>query len=133
MRKFFSHPFFPYLIAWLAILWGLDLLARKYGLYYTFHYFDKVLHLIGGVSLGLFAGIALDSGASGRRSAAVRAIAMVGFALLFGGVWEVKEFVSNNLYGYAPFDAFDTTTDLICDTLGGLLSFIYLTYFQNYG
>lgn len=133
MRKFFSHTYFIYLLVWLVILWSLDLFARKYSLYYTFHYFDKVLHLIGGISLGLFASIVQDSFyPKTGRSVITKAKVIIGFAVVFGGFWELKEFISNNIGTGIPFDAFDTTTDLICDTLGGFLSFIYLTYFKNH-
>lgn len=57
---------------------------------------------------------------------------MVGFALMVGGLWEIKEFISNNMYAGIRFNPFDTIMDMVYDTLGGIISFIYLTYFKNY-
>lgn len=83
--------------------------------------------------MGLFASIVQDAFyPKTGRSIITKAKVIIGFAVVFGGFWELKEFISNNMGAGIPFDTFDTTTDLICDTLGGLISFIYLTYFKNY-
>ena len=127
MKRFFTSHNLPYLVFWLAALYFVDLWARTHGIYFIFTHFDKVMHTVAGIALGLFAVMVLDS--SGVRLSMVRRILwVVGFALAFGAFWEVKEYLFNNLLGHVRFDTWDTTTDILCDTLGGLISFIYLTY-----
>ncbi len=127
MKKFFSDTNFIYLIIWLVILYGVDLWARTHGIYFIFIHFDKVMHTIAGIALGLFAFMAVHAFRP-HWSTGKKALAVIGFALAFGAFWEVKEYLFNNLIGRVSFDPVDTTTDILCDTLGGLISFIYLTY-----
>ncbi len=122
-----QHSFFL-MVVWLVVLYGLDVLARKYSLYWIFPGFDKVMHFIGGIAIGLFAYLVLGGILVGR-AAWVRILAAVAIAALVGGGWEVVEYVVNQVMHHVPFDAWDTATDVLSDILGGLTTFLYLTYF----
>ena len=116
------------MIVWLVILYGLDSVAQKYSLYWIFQGFDKVMHFIGGISIGLFCYAVFKAYTSGRVTGA-RIMAVVGVALLIGGGWEIVWYVLNNVMRHIPFDAWDTATDVLSDILGGLTTFLYVTYF----
>lgn len=93
--------------------------ALKYFLYFHIAWFDIAVHLLGGFTLGLLMLVPSTFGMQGRKP--LYLISIVG-ALLFSLGWEVFEysigmtFVSPKLISLYIYD---TTTDVICGTLGG--------------
>ena len=87
------------------------------------------MHLIGGIALGTFAWIVIDCCAP-RISIGKKFWLVVGLALFGGLVVEVFEFI-REFFHFVPyaFSSMDTLGDLLCDTLGGVVIFMY--YYFN--
>jgi len=128
MRKLLKHPLAPVLAFWVILICAFDLEARKYDLYWIFPHIDKVLHVIGGIALGTFAWMLADCFWS-HVSSWKRFWIVIGIAFAGGLVVEIFEFLQQVFHFVPyPFDAWDTVGDLLCDTLGGVISFLYYYY-----
>ena len=111
-----------YLIAAVFIV---DVLAIIFHWYYSFWYFDMIMHFSGGVWLGLAAMWYLS-----RRNPAsfglstTTVLQILGIVILFGGGWEVFEALTDYfvVHDFSRFDVLDTLSDLVCDTSGGIFA-----------
>ncbi|MFD0050391.1 hypothetical protein ACFVHQ_13840 [Actinomycetes bacterium NPDC127524] len=120
----------PITISYLIFLFGSQFLGSISG-WYGLGWWDTFLHFISGGILA-FAGIALyerllHRGAGEGISAWFVFLYTVSFAALGGVVWEIYEFSSDQFFGMSLQGGgnTDTMTDLIADTLGGLIIAIY--------
>lgn len=120
----------PITISYLIFLFGSQFLGSISG-WYGLGWWDTFLHFISGGILA-FAGIALyerllHRGAGESISAWFVFLYTVSFAALGGVVWEIYEFSSDQFFGMSLQGGgnTDTMTDLIADTLGGLIIAIY--------
>jgi|SRR3989338_307448 len=100
----------------------LSLLANKFHLYYSVWYFDIIMHFLGGVWLGLVAVYLFTSEALPSHPI----LKMLFFVLVIGFGWEVFEFLFHNYIAQAPFDIFESSSDIFFDLLGGLCAILYL-------
>lgn len=92
---------------------GLYFLAQKYSLFYIFHYFDSILHILGGIGIGLFF-------STWWIKRPVRILSMtLGIAIM----WEIFERIGH--YYLPVFINFggtvDTSMDILCAILGASL------------
>ena len=116
----------PLIISYIIFLFGAQYLGSILG-WYRNGWWDTFLHLISGAILG-FAGIALYERLVHREarkeiSSWIIFLFIVSFAALGGVIWEIYEFSSDvflnmTLQGGGNSD---TMTDLIADTVGGLI------------
>ncbi|SDO85908.1 hypothetical protein SAMN04487897_12480 [Paenibacillus sp. yr247] len=109
-------------------------MANEFGLYNVIPYLDKIEHLFSGVIL-CFVGLLIYKKASDRENTAVlSAKVAVWFSLFFSvamaGVWEIYEFTMDRLFGLISQNGslVDTMTDIICGTIGAVMTGIYLTF-----
>ncbi len=90
------------------------------GLYYTYGWYDIMMHMLGGIGIGFFIAGLLKSyrnGALFKRGDIITAVFVAGVA------WEVLEIwagISGNPPGTMLY-YIDTIKDLIDDTIGGAL------------
>jgi|SRR3989344_7693424 len=107
--------FLGFLIFFIFIV---NLLANKFHWYYSFWYFDIIMHFLGGFWLG-FGTIYL----LGIHRSIVNILL---FVLFLGLGWEVFEFLFNNIIAQNIFDMADSLSDIFFDTIGGLCAILYL-------
>ncbi|NOU86723.1 hypothetical protein GC102_13190 [Paenibacillus sp. LMG 31460] len=109
-------------------------LANEFGFYSVIPYLDKIEHIFSGLIL-CFVGLLIYMKASkGEKTAAPNAKVAVWFCLFFSiamaGVWEIYEFTTDGLFGlHSQFGSLvDTMTDIICGTIGAVVTCIYLAF-----
>ncbi len=124
-----KKPFFLFLFAVVLLIGILQQIAVHYYLYWTLDWFDILMHFLGGFWFGfsalwiLFFSDYLKVGDNRN----LKFFMGVAFFSAFGvGVaWEIFEYVSDITFwgeGYV----FDTVKDLIMDSIGGVVSAIFL-------
>ena len=109
-------------------------MANEFGFYKVIPYLDKIEHLFSGLIL-CFVGLLIYMKASnGEKTAVPSAQVAVWFCLFFSiamaGVWEIYEFTTDGLFGLHSQNGslIDTMTDIICGTIGAVLTSIYLAF-----
>lgn len=107
-------------------------MANMFGYYTVIPYLDKIEHLFSGVIL-CFVGLLVYKKASDREKSAVPGPKVaVWFSFFFSvamaGVWEIYEFTTDRLLGFnSQFGSLlDTMADIICGTIGAIVTCIYL-------
>lgn len=104
------------------VLFWVHSYALKYFLYFHLAWFDSVVHILGGVTLGLLVLIPSSNRIHSRRT--VYLISVIG-ALIFSIGWEVFEYKIGMTFvspKYLSLYVYDTITDIFCGTLGGLFA-----------
>lgn len=125
MRNPFPWKLAVWFVFWVVLVFALDAYIRHHSLYWIFRPSDKFMHGLAGIAAGTFAWMIIEwigPGISRTR----KFLFVVGCALLVGVGWEVLEryFVLLNPR-IMKFDPVDTATDILCDILGGIISFTY--------
>lgn len=108
-------------------------LANEFGFYSVIPYLDKFEHLFSGVIL-CFIGLLIYEKASENEkntdtlSAKVAIWLSIFFSVAMAGVWEIYEYTTDHLFGLRSQNGSlpDTMTDIICGTIGAVLTGIYL-------
>lgn len=108
-------------------------LANEFGYYGVIPYLDKIEHLFSGVIL-CFIGLLIYTKASDHPegteppSSHVAVWLCLFFSIAMAGVWEIYEFATDHLFGLNSQNGslLDTMTDIICGTLGAILTACYL-------
>lgn len=107
----------------ICIIFLINIIAHKLYWYSSIEYFDMIMHALGGVFL-LFAIVYVTK----VDNTKVRTTFYLLLGVLFVGfLWEVFEYIVNNVLAGQDFDIVDTLSDLVCDTLGGVLGFLYVS------
>ncbi len=106
-----------------AIVGSLNLWALQSDLYWKYNWFDSMMHFLGGALVGsFFLWVYFFSGFFAPEKRNFRhfiLIALLGVALV-GFSWEIYELVLGEAKLQKDQYLFDTTLDLIMDTLGAL-------------
>jgi len=98
-----------------------DLLAHKFYLFYTLWWFDIPMHFLGGFWVGLFFIYVFF-----RKDSLFKSYWKVIFcAFLIGILWELFEVFAHQHIAKIPFDAWDTSFDLLLDIFGSGVALIY--------
>lgn len=93
--------------------------------FYSLEYYDKFLHLISGVILGIiglvFYMYLSNNSLDNKMKKSTVIIFPMMFAIAAAGIWEIWEFATDQMFGLmAQFnDLHDTMWDIICGTIGG--------------
>lgn len=132
-----KQPLFLISFILLLIIGILHNVAIQFFLYWTFPWFDNLMHFLGGlwfgtVSLWYF----FFSGFAGRFTLklSVRNIFVVSIALaiVIGILWEFFEIYVGATTTLEPDYSLDTAADLLMDTLGAIVAAIYAVWrFQS--
>jgi len=128
MINIFKQKPFPFSFLILAILITLHLIGSYYSLYWKFDWFDSVVHIVSGLWAALLilwlCSILNQINSMKEYKTKAFLVAFVS-AVLIGIIWEIIE----NLYQvtYTSFNGyyFDTAMDILNDSLGGILAFLY--------
>jgi hypothetical protein len=115
----------------IAILALTHVLAMEFYLYWTYHWLDIFMHLLGGVSVALgyaslpFFGIQLP-----KRFSTISTYLLI--VLVVGLFWEVFELsIGTSLTGEEDF-VLDTVSDLVLDVLGGALGYYLINRLKDF-
>jgi uncharacterized membrane protein YjdF len=116
----------PLLFALFVVFFGI-VASEWWGLYARFVHFDKVMHVMGGLSAA-WIGLALLQREITHLPQWKQVLVFVSFATLAGVVWEFAEYIANfsqyswpDLYRYFHGgDLNDTIGDLAADLIGAL-------------
>lgn len=108
------------------------------GLYNFFAFWDDIAHILGimivtMISFSFFYAYEL----SGRIKMSLPMVAFFSacFAMAIGGVWEITEFIWDNIilfsinYGFAQNGLLDTMTDLTWDLTGAIIASMLMIYY----
>jgi hypothetical protein len=101
---------------------ALHIAGETYFFYWTYWWYDIIVHGLGGVAIGSL----LASAYHARDSVSLpRFLFIVGVTFAIGIVWEVFEYVIKSQQ-YEAFDPYvlDTAMDLGMDTAGGMFAYL---------
>ena len=99
--------------------------AVKLYWYYSIWWFDMPMHFWGGLCAGMLVLWFLAQRALPKPSFSFFWKIILG-VLCIGLLWEIFEFLFNNVIAGTPFDFLDTASDLLFDLLGGAAVFLFL-------
>jgi uncharacterized membrane protein YjdF len=115
----------------LAFIFVAMFLGNEFGFYTIFPLLDKVEHLMSGAIL-CFVGLTLFFYVNRNEEIKVHPLTIIYFSLFFStamaGCWEIYEFSGDQLLGFHSQNnsLIDTMEDIICGTIGAILTSIYL-------
>jgi hypothetical protein len=115
------------LLVVVLFIWGVNLIAEKYHLYYMIWWLDIPMHILGGAWVALLSLYLYNHAPFPRRkdhSTSFVVAAMLSSALVIGVFWEVFEYSVEHLVKLNDNGVFDTLKDLCDDMLGALLAAI---------
>lgn len=133
-RKGILLPLLPYLLAGIG-LW-FDALGDVAHLYGNFAWYDQFMHLLGG-GIVMSLSLAVFSNSEKKLSASIFMvlIAALAFTALFGSLYEIEEYLEDQLYHGRQLrlgDGPDTASDLMWNLIGGVgIGIIYLMMRKN--
>lgn len=123
----FSKPLFKEMFGVLIIIGVIHFLGTIYFWYWKFLWLDTPVHFLGGLCVGLatlfIASFFIDRPETVKRFNII--FLAIGSAFVVGILWEIFEYVFG--ISLASHDVFirDTVTDLVFDSVGGLVAGIY--------
>jgi len=104
-----------------VLMFGLNVLALKHHLYYTYWWYDVMMHFLGGLIIGGATAWASRRLVTVPHSGGMLCIAATLATLLVGGVWEALERSSGMFVGHGNI-ALDTVKDLGMGVIGALVA-----------
>lgn len=118
---------------------GAMYLGNVFDFYIIIPMYDKILHLLSGLIIGLIGYILFLHVSNGSPENSFKRYTPILFSIIFSiaaaGVWEIWEFSTDQLFGFASQNnsLHDTMWDIICGTLMGIISNIpiYLYYIKG--
>jgi hypothetical protein len=117
----------------LFILSLLDKVAFQHYLYWRFPWFDVVMHLVGGIAIGLVSAYAYWEWQKENNINAEDSkyfyVFNLGFILFLGAGWEVFEIMADRI---VKFDPVNILQDLLIGTIGSLLAGLIVLWIHNY-
>ncbi len=124
-QKLFLEQFI--LIIIIAVL---HFLALQFYLYWTFWWLDILMHFLGGLWVGLTAlWFFFFSGYMHKNVNLVRStkifLITIASVIVVGVLWEVWELWADLVFVNEAGYFLDTSLDMVMDTLGGIVAFIY--------
>ena len=122
----FELPLFRKTLFVLCVVWFLDFIAQKFYLYWDFWWYDSLVHFLAGVCVAM--GFILVTHWWTGVFPTFRKIFTISItsSIIIGVLWEIFEvyFELTSLSDGVRFWS-DTISDLLIDTLGGLLGGLY--------
>lgn len=118
---------------------GAMYLGNVFDFYIIIPMYDKILHLLSGLIIGLIGYILFLHLSNGSGGNSFKRYMPILFSIIFSiacaAVWEIWEFSTDQLFGFASQNnsLHDTMWDIICGTLMGIISNIpiYLYYIKG--
>lgn len=114
-------------------------LGNVFNFYEIIPMYDKILHLLSGIIVGMIGFILFLHITDGKGMSTCKRYAPVLFSIIFSiagaAVWEIWEFSTDQLFGFASQNnsLHDTMWDIICGSLMGVIANIpiYLYYIKG--
>ncbi len=122
---YFMHkkPMFKEMFVTLLLIWVLHLLGIYLYLYWLFNWYDIVLHFLGGVWVSLIIIWILSILEVQDKKMFFYVLLSI---IIIGFSWEIFEYLTG-ITGPTFIELIDTIKDLLNDTLGALIGFVYYT------
>lgn len=109
-----------------VLVFFLNLFAHFFYWYVSIPWYDMLMHTLGGIFLALWCG-ALWSRNVSHMSTKKSFAFIIGFVIVVGLGWEVFEYIVQGIIkGVQIADIPDSASDLICDTVGGIIGFSFV-------
>jgi hypothetical protein len=124
----FKQKPFPFSLFVLIILIILHGFGSYYSLYWTYSWYDILVHIIGGLWISLiFLWLASELGQINSLKEYKPKSFLIAFvsAIFIGVLWEILENLWHLSYVNADVYSFDTAMDLLSGGLGGVLGYLY--------
>ncbi|WP_195987315.1 hypothetical protein [Clostridium sp. D53t1_180928_C8] len=122
-----------------SFIFGAMYLGNVFDFYLIIPMYDKILHLMSGLILGMIGYILFVHVSNGATEGSFKRYMPILFSIIFSiagaAVWEIWEFSTDQLFGFASQNnsLHDTMWDIICGSLmGGIANIpIYLYYIKG--
>lgn len=122
-----------------SFIFGAMYLGNVFDFYLIIPMYDKILHLLSGLILGMIGYILFVHVSNGVTEGSFKRYMPILFSIIFSiagaAVWEIWEFSTDQLFGFASQNnsLHDTMWDIICGSLMGVIANIpiYLYYIKS--
>lgn len=122
-----------------SFIFGAMYLGNVFDFYLIIPMYDKILHLLSGLILGMIGYILFVHVSNGATEGSFKRYMPILFSIIFSiagaAVWEIWEFSTDQLFGFASQNnsLHDTMWDIICGSLMGVIANIpiYLYYIKS--
>lgn len=122
-----------------SFIFGAMYLGNVFDFYLIIPMYDKILHLLSGLILGMIGYILFVHVSNGATEGSFKRYMPILFSIIFSiagaVVWEIWEFSTDQLFGFASQNnsLHDTMWDIICGSLMGVIANIpiYLYYIKS--
>lgn len=122
-----------------SFIFGAMYLGNVFDFYLIIPMYDKILHLMSGLILGMIGYILFVHVSNGATEGSFKRYMPILFSIIFSiagaAVWEIWEFSTDQLFGFASQNnsLHDTMWDIICGSLMGVIANIpiYLYYIKG--
>ena len=122
-----------------SFIFGAMYLGNVFDFYLIIAMYDKILHLLSGLILGMIGYILFVHVSNGATEGSFKRYMPILFSIIFSiagaAVWEIWEFSTDQLFGFASQNnsLHDTMWDIICGSLMGVIANIpiYLYYIKS--
>ncbi len=114
-------------------------LGNVFDFYIIIPMYDKILHLLSGLIIGLIGYIFFLHVSNGNVEDSFKRYMPMLFSIIFSiaaaGVWEIWEFSTDQLFGFVSQNnsLHDTMWDIICGTLMGIVSNVPIYFYHIKG
>jgi hypothetical protein len=123
-----SKRIIKYTAIFFSLLALINILSMKFFWYQSIWWFDMPMHFVGGfTTLLLLAYLSYDRLQYDFLFYRKIILLILG-AVLVGILWEVFEYVFNNIIAGVPWDIVDTSADIFWDTTGAVAALVFLRY-----
>ena len=111
-----------------SFIFGAMYLGNVFDFYLIIPMYDKILHLLSGLILGMIGYILFVHVSNGATEGSFKRYMPILFSIIFSiagaAVWEIWEFSTDQLFGFTSQNnsLIDTMMDIICGTVMGILA-----------
>ncbi|MFA7192056.1 MAG: hypothetical protein WC089_02035 [Candidatus Paceibacterota bacterium] len=120
------------IIKYTAILFSLlaiiNILSMKFFWYQAIWWFDMPMHFVGGFTTLLLLTYFFYEKIQFDFLFYRKIILLIFGAILVGLLWEVFEYIFNNIIAGVPWDIVDTSADIFWDTTGAICALVFMRY-----
>lgn len=115
-----------YLAVFFCLLWVVNVASNKFFWYQAIWWFDMPMHFAGGLAVSLLVSYVFYSFISKGLFSYRKIIFLILATVFIGVMWEVFEYVFNNVIGGVPWDFVDTMSDIFWDTIGSIAGAFFI-------
>lgn len=114
-----------FVFSFLAIV---NLLSMKFYWYQAIWWFDMPMHFLGGFAVLLVISYLFYSKLQFDFSLYRKIILLLLGAIFVGILWELFEYIFNNIIAGVPWDMIDTLSDIFWDTAGAVCAILFIRH-----